>query len=391
MKKISGFMASILLAILTASTSMAQDLGTAGPLTRSITPRIVGGEEADPGAWPWMAALVDADADSVFYGHECGGALIQSNWILTAGHCVYGLKPYDLEVVVGIHDLKRDAATRIGVEKIILHPDYDDYSLENDIALMQLSKHLTTAIIPLASSSTVIEGKTGVALGWGYTSYYGNMSEILLQASLAIVSNKTCNEAFNAYNNWYYDNPVTEDMVCAGDPLGKRDSCTGDSGGPLIVLDGDIWRLAGVVSWGEKCAEEGLYGVYSRVSAFSTFISENMETSPSPVLHGRVTTTFAGQTGIGVANAQVTLAGTSYEAHTDSDGRFILTPPPGSYLVQISAPGLAAVTAIVTLSSESGVELDRQMTPLPSGDFNENGRLDMGDVVGVLQVLAGFR
>src|SRR5215207_8274598 len=51
------------------------------------TPGIVGGQEAQPGAWPWAVALVHADtaAADLF----CGGSLIDPNWVLSAAHCTF--------------------------------------------------------------------------------------------------------------------------------------------------------------------------------------------------------------------------------------------------------------------------------------------------------------
>ncbi|MCB0187708.1 MAG: trypsin-like serine protease, partial [Caldilineaceae bacterium] len=110
-------------------------------------PTIIGGQEAAPGAWPWMAALVlhsRADARS---GQFCGGSLIAADWVLTAGHCTY--KPYipydpyiasEMDVVVGRHQLSSNDGERITVTKIIRHPGYvNRSSFDNDVALLQLS------------------------------------------------------------------------------------------------------------------------------------------------------------------------------------------------------------------------------------------------------------
>jgi secreted trypsin-like serine protease len=389
MNKRYAIILGIILAAWAAAAPAFGDAAPTGPSGRSFTPRIVGGQVSVPGAWPWMTALVYSDDSSAFYGHFCGAALIRPNWLLTAAHCVEGMRPSELEAVVGAHDLKNDPAERIGVQEILMHPDYDPYSLDSDIALVALSRSLSGETVPPIASGTDLAGETGIALGWGYTDPDRlSPSETLQQAALPIVSNLTCNTAFNAYTGYPYDDPITGNMVCAGDLKGGKDACIGDSGGPLMVLDGDAWRLAGLVSWGEGCAEPDLYGVYTRVGPFLDFINENVKVSP---LYGQVTTDFAGQSGLGVANATVALEGTPYTAVTDAEGRFVLDAPPGGYSVRIEADGLAPLTEQVTLSTVDGVELNRRMTPPPAGDFNGNGRLDMGDVIGLLRTLAGAR
>src|SRR5688500_18515972 len=73
-------------------------------------PEIVGGREAEPGAWPWQAALVQAQSANAFNGQFCGGTLIAPEWVLTAAHCVdAGEEPGELHVVLGRHQLSTDA------------------------------------------------------------------------------------------------------------------------------------------------------------------------------------------------------------------------------------------------------------------------------------------
>jgi secreted trypsin-like serine protease len=65
-------------------------------------------------------------------------------------------------------------------------------------------------------------------------------------------------------------------MICAGYAQGGKDSCSGDSGGPLMVPDGQGWMQAGIVSWGDGCAEPNKYGVYTRAVNFKGRISKPM-------------------------------------------------------------------------------------------------------------------
>ena len=381
-------MTSVLLAAVWIGLSPALADGAAtGPMSRSPKPRIIGGQEAKPGAWPWMAALVFARDSNTLDGYFCGGALIHSKWVITAAHCVECMEPGDLEVVLGAHNLEKDPAERIGIRKILMHPDYVWCGDDFDIALLELSSGVSTTPIPLPTASDYPEDTPSITMGWGATDPEGfDFSETLRQVEIPIVSNETCNAAYNYFSHYDYDDPITDNMLCAGDAAGAKDSCYGDSGGPLIVQEGGTWTLAGIVSWGDGCAIPQLYGVYTRVARFSAFINENLKFKP---LEGLLTTAFAGHDHLGVANAAVSLVGTPHMATTDASGYYFLDAPPGSYTLRIEAPGLLPLTETVILPAPPyNLELNRQMSAL-IGDFNRNGVLDLGDVVGILKVLTG--
>ncbi|MCP4344819.1 MAG: trypsin-like serine protease [Desulfobacterales bacterium] len=259
------FYAIVITIILLAGTVHADNSLNTGR-KRKISARIVGGEEADPGAWPWITALVKAHINSLFSGHYCGGTLIHSKWVVTAAHCTEVtncnyMTPEDVDVVLGVHDLKTDIGERIKVKTIIRHPSYDCVTLDSDIALLELERNVSYPAIQLASGENTFEGKVAIVMGWGSTIGRGGYAEKLQQVTVPVVSNWTCRNAFS------FDE-ITDNMMCAGYSEGGKDACQGDSGGPLIVSDSDIWKLAGIISWGEGCADPDYYGVYTRISNF---------------------------------------------------------------------------------------------------------------------------
>jgi len=247
--------------------------------------RIVGGYEAQPGAWPWMVGLVYYGSPTVLDGQFCGGVFISSNWVLTAGHCVEKKSSTDFYVISGVLNLSSDSGVHLGVKRIIQHPDYNDYTLNNDFALLELTSNTPQAPIsiysglPSSGISNSLTGEIATIVGWGSTSPYGDIyPEKLQQVELPIISNNTC--------NYSYPGQITDNMLCAGYSYGGKDSCYGDSGGPLMVFIDEQWVHAGVVSWGYGCAQSGYYGVYARTTQAINFIKQYVPDAsfvPSPV------------------------------------------------------------------------------------------------------------
>jgi hypothetical protein len=237
------------------------------PLPRG--PRIIGGDDASPGEYPWMAALVFADEPDNFLAQFCGGSLIHPRWILTASHCVDGTKAEDLEVLLGTNDLDSPSGfQRIAVAEIVMAPRYNDFNLDSDFALLRLAEPADPALTPLQLIDDVAlsaPGVEAVLTGWGDLTNGGSDFPTLLQeVEIPLVDLAVANATPS------YDGTLTENMLAAGFEAGGKDSCYGDSGGPLIVPSpvGNGWAQAGIVSFGAGCAEPGVYGIYSRVSQF---------------------------------------------------------------------------------------------------------------------------
>lgn len=246
------------------------------------TPRIVGGTESSKNDWPWMAGILYSDRSSNYDAQFCGASIIDKNWVLTAAHCIKEgsnpeLLPQDIEVLVEAHDLRANEGKRIKVKRIILHPDYNPQTYNNDIALIELEVPTDTETLPLYENGGDLAGITATAIGWGYTIPDDSFSAASTrqQVNLPIVTNTECNAAF--YNE------ITGTMMCAGFLTGGKDTCQGDSGGPLVIKQDSKWILAGVTSWGEGCAKPGFYGVYARVSELKSFIRKYVpDTIPEP-------------------------------------------------------------------------------------------------------------
>lgn len=157
------------------------------------------------------------------------------------------------------------------VMRIVRHPQYNQSTYFSDIALLkvdrpiQFTNYVRPACLPDNQEFT---GRNAVVVGWGSTSFGGPSSNILQQVTLPIWSNQECEQKIGLR--------VYEVFMCAGlKNEGGHDACQGDSGGPLLLRNtADRWSVAGIVSWGFKCAQKGVPGVYTRVSQFNDWIAD---------------------------------------------------------------------------------------------------------------------
>ena len=156
------------------------------------------------------------------------------------------------------------------MDLIVTHPDYNTpRRFSNDIALVRLAEEADLSVYTpacLPDSDQDFTGQLATVAGWGSNGKeYANILQEL--EGLQVLSDDQCRDLLAAYLAAGENRGISPDMVCAGGEEGK-DSCKGDSGGPLIVQGEDnTFTLMGVVSWGDRCAVQGRPGVYAEVSS----------------------------------------------------------------------------------------------------------------------------
>ncbi|UJR25864.1 hypothetical protein I4U23_007214 [Adineta vaga] len=240
----------------------------------NINARIVGGEVAVDHSWGWAVSL-----RNYFGRHFCGGTILSPYYVLTASHCItdYTLSPSLLSIVIGTNSLNNAEGRKIQVSHIISHPNYNSRTKENDIAILELEnpidfKDINIAKICLPNVSSTeqlrypIVQKPVVAIGWGDTSYDGNLSNSLQQVTVKITGSKEAKCKISLRNK--------DVQFCASVNDGRKDTCQGDSGGPLMYYSQheQVWVLAGITSYGYKCALPDYAGVYTRISVYIEWI-----------------------------------------------------------------------------------------------------------------------
>ncbi|XP_030603822.1 hyaluronan-binding protein 2 [Archocentrus centrarchus] len=262
------------------------------PQPKKALTRIFGGLKVSPGAIPWQVSVqVKPKGSSLPFNHVCGGILIASCWVLTAGHCIEPNK--DMQVLAGSLSLSKPdlGAQIIPVQKATKHANYRETSaaVYNDIGLLKLSgnpgfcanetQFVKTACLPNAQLPDGTECKIS---GWGATEQSNLGSNHLLEANVLLINQEKCSEPV------VYGNILGNSMFCAGYLEGGVDSCQGDSGGPLTCVQNNANVVYGVVSWGDQCGKKNKPGVYTQVTHFLDWIRANTEgaiSSATPISH----------------------------------------------------------------------------------------------------------
>ncbi|XP_048014247.1 chymotrypsin-like protease CTRL-1 isoform X2 [Megalobrama amblycephala] len=200
-----------------------------------LSNRIVGGEDATAGSWPWQVSIH-------VYGtrHNCGGTLINKDWVLSAAHCFQDIDVS--KVVMYFGRLNQSGSnpneTSRTASRIITHPNYDSSAINNDIALVQLNSSVTFSkyIKPvcLAAAGSVFDaGTESWVTGWG--------------------------------------------KLHSGDTQLPNTLQQGDSGGPMLSRNGSLWIQSGISSFTtQRCEDRRFPSVFARVSQYHDWIKSYM-------------------------------------------------------------------------------------------------------------------
>ncbi|KAH8376389.1 hypothetical protein KR200_002123 [Drosophila serrata] len=239
--------------------------------------RVVGGEDGENGEWCWQVALINS-----LNQYLCGAALIGTQWVLTAAHCVTNIvRSGDaIYVRVGDYDLTRKygspGAQTLRVATTYIHHNHNSQTLDNDIALLKLHGQaelrdgVCLVCLPARGVSHAA-GKRCTVTGYGYMGEAGPIPLRVREAEIPIVSDTECIRKVNAVTEKIFILPASS--FCAGGEEG-HDACQGDGGGPLVCQDDGFYELAGLVSWGFGCGRQDVPGVYVKTSSFIGWINQ---------------------------------------------------------------------------------------------------------------------
>uniref|UniRef100_A0A8C5NX23 Serine protease 55 n=1 Tax=Jaculus jaculus TaxID=51337 RepID=A0A8C5NX23_JACJA len=263
------FLSSILLLI---AHALGADVGCGErPMydRRTQYSRIIGGLEAEVGEFPWQVSI------QVNNVHLCGGAILSAWWILTAAHCFYPgkLSPTDLNVVVGTNDLTSPSLNIKKVTSIVMHKDFEKFTMDNDIALLLLGSPISSSDleVPICMPPKTSPSKWHECwvAGWGLTNSDDkkSMKTDLMKAPMVITGWEECLKVFPS---------LTKNMLCAGYENESYDACQGDSGGPLACTTrpGSKWYQVGIISWGRSCGMKYTPGIYTVLANYILWIEK---------------------------------------------------------------------------------------------------------------------
>lgn len=245
---------------------------------------IIGGSVATANSFPFHVLIHITGSDG--WKRSCGGALLNTRWVITAAHCVSN-SPTAIQMYFGVHQVTEPTGSKnvavtpasyqnirnvspINNSTLVINPNFDPWSVPpyGDLALLKTDAALapTSKIAPIALAPSTISGST-YATGWGATDPDDEdqtFAPALKVAELPIRSSSSC-------NNSTLIRDIGAQEICAGyaknaNPF--KATCHGDSGGPFFRQSGSTRDLVGVTSWGSLTCDD--YSVFAQVNSGTT-------------------------------------------------------------------------------------------------------------------------
>lgn len=224
-----------------------------------------------------MVALVSPSLPDNAQAHFAAGVLVHRRYVLTAAQPVIGVAPADIAVVVGIRDLANDAIGRSEVDEVIIHPDYNSYSTDSDLALLRLKNPLppSTPVLPLLDDTALeVEGSTATMLGWGLNSCSDSTRKTVLQKVAASISSLAAANGVDSY-----DGVLSDRMIPATSSPAATAITAAEAGGPLLIPStrgGQGYMLAGLRSFSIGCGDPSFPVIYARITSLRRFVLDQI-------------------------------------------------------------------------------------------------------------------
>ncbi|XP_031353251.1 phenoloxidase-activating factor 3-like [Photinus pyralis] len=234
--------------------------------------------------FPWIAQLLYDEDKKI----RCIGSLINRRYVLTAAHCLKARNTVITGIRLGDYDVTSDKdcvtqtrfgvecsdpAEEFGIEELIPHPSHTEFTSENDIGLIRVSKnvqyseYIRPICLPAANS---LDGVTLAVSGWGLTEYRGKSAKIKKKISAKLLPLDTCRTVYNKAGKL-----LTTNHLCVSEDKNTF-TCQGDSGGPLMLSVRNQWEGVGVVSFGTSYCGPDYPVVYTKVSSYLDWIRQNV-------------------------------------------------------------------------------------------------------------------
>lgn len=241
--------------------------------------RIIGGQKASLGEFPWQIALFFHINGTNFV--FCGGSLISSKYVLTAAHCAEEFNDW-LLVILGAQNIYQNEPTQVrmnitNMNNIKIHGEWDSSSLANDIAVIKLPEEVTeneyikrVKLPSFSERNNLFEYEISIISGWGRTSDTSSISSELMWVKTNIIENLFC-------SFYYLFLSVRNSNICTNGII-RKGSCSGDSGGPVVVDKDTDPIIIGLVSFGFSAScEIGWPSVHTRITIYLDWIQENTD------------------------------------------------------------------------------------------------------------------
>ncbi|ENS5605359.1 GlyGly-anchored extracellular serine protease VesA [Vibrio mimicus] len=258
-----------------------------------VTPYIVNGTVATVSNYPSFASLAIYISPYQYSTRTyCGATVLNSRYILTAAHCIYG-DSYAMLYTVAIPQLQDENDYPNGNIQFargaeFYYPDNYVHSSSaywpNDIAIIKLENDLNVSNFVGVLNSTVNDnyptGGTYKAVGHGYVNTNTTGGTQLLETNLTFVPFSTCTA--------YYGANLSSGHICFTGPQSgsyRNSTCSGDSGGPVYWDNGSGYIQIGITSFGPSiCGEasQPVTSVFTEVSDYYSWILRVMNGLETP-------------------------------------------------------------------------------------------------------------